>query len=204
MFSKARFLTSATEKRGFVPDEGAEVAFVGRSNAGKSSAINKLLQRRSLARTSKTPGRTQLVNFFEVGEGARFVDLPGYGFAQVPDRIRRQWRGMMTAYFAGRESLRGVVLLMDSRRGMTPFDRQMLEWVGPSEIPCLILLTKIDKLKRQAQTTTMRQIKSQLQQDFGSYDIEIMMFSAVTGIGVDDAKIHLKEWLVQKKIDPGV
>ncbi len=204
MFLNSRFLTSATEAEGFVPDSGAEVAFVGRSNSGKSSAINKLLQRRNLARTSKTPGRTQLVNFFEVGDQARFVDLPGYGFAQVPERIRRRWRGMMSEYFAARGSLKGVVLLVDSRRGLTPFDRQMLAWIGPEGLPCLILLTKVDKLKNQAKALAKRQLKQTLDAEFAGFDVSVQLFSATSGEGVDAAKKLLTHWLDYKKDDPGV
>ena len=204
MFSTSRFLTSATEAQGFVPDSGAEVAFVGRSNSGKSSAINKLLQRRNLARTSKTPGRTQLVNFFEVGPDARFVDLPGYGFAQVPERVRKRWRGMMSEYFAARDSLKGVVLLVDSRRGLTPFDRQMLAWIGPEELPCLILMTKVDKLKNQAKALAQRQLKQILATEFKDYDVGVQSFSALSGEGVKEAKDLLSHWLTGEKVDPGV
>lgn len=203
MFSNATFITSAQARGGFVPDRGLEVAFVGRSNAGKSSAINKLLNRRSLARTSKTPGRTQLVNFFQVGEARRVVDLPGYGFAQVPDRVRRQWRGLMTDYFQDRSSLQGVVLLMDIRRGMTEFDRQMLNWIGPQGHSCHILLTKSDKLKRQAQTRTLAQVRHILDEDFGSFPIDIQLFSAHTGLGLSTARERLGDWLnFPKKLAP--
>lgn len=196
-FQSAIFLKSAEKPRDFVPDTGAEIAFAGRSNAGKSSAINRVLNRRSLARTSKTPGRTQLINFFQVADDLRFVDLPGYGFAQVPTRVQRQWRAMMGDYFRQRESLTGVVLVMDIRRGLTDFDRQMLDWIGPTGLRCLLLLTKADKLKRQAQALTLREIKKTLS-EIPDFSFEIQTFSAQTGLGVEQARQGIQD-LFQKK-----
>ena len=129
-YSQAHFLSSAWQPRQFVADEGLEVAFAGRSNAGKSTAINAITGRNGLARTSKTPGQTQLVNFFELAPGQRLVDLPGYGYAKVPVKIQRHWRQLMTAYFERRASLAGVFLIMDARRPLLEFDQQMLAWTG--------------------------------------------------------------------------
>ena len=146
--SQAEFVISANRPAQFPPDKGSEVAFAGRSNAGKSSALNAIAGRKSLARTSKTPGRTRLVNFFALPDGDRLVDLPGYGYARVPEAMRRHWRHLMEAYFNQRRSLAGLILVMDVRRPLTEYDRQMLAW--SEGVGCLthILLTKADKLSR--------------------------------------------------------
>lgn len=144
----ARFLTSANAASQFVADDGAEVAVAGRSNAGKSSAINAIVNRRHFARTSKTPGRTQLVNFFELAPGRRLVDLPGYGFARVSDSMRRHWNALLDAYFHQRHSLRGLLLVVDIRRQLTDFDLQMLEFAEAVDLPVHVLLTKADKLRQ--------------------------------------------------------
>ena len=147
-YPHASFLQSANQSAQFVADEGVEVAFAGRSNAGKSSAINAIVGRRQFARTSKTPGRTQLVNFFELMPGRRLVDLPGYGFARVSAATRQHWGRLMTAYFAERQSLSGLVIVVDARRGLTEGDFTMLELAESVELPILVLLSKSDKLKR--------------------------------------------------------
>jgi GTP-binding protein len=147
-YPQARFLKSANAAKQFVPDEGAEVAVAGRSNAGKSSAINVIVNRRQFARTSKTPGRTQLVNFFELGDGKRLVDLPGYGFARVTDSVRRHWGELLATYFESRRSLCGLIMIVDIRRQMTDFDRQMMAFAESVELPVHVLLTKADKLKK--------------------------------------------------------
>ena len=147
-YPDARFLLSANAPSQFVPDTGREVAVAGRSNAGKSSAINAIVNRRQFARTSKTPGRTQLVNFFALGEERRLVDLPGYGFARVTGRVREHWGRLIQQYFEGRESLAGLLLVVDIRRGLTDFDRQLLALCGSVGVPVHALLTKADKLKR--------------------------------------------------------
>ncbi len=146
-YPEAHFMTSANAVNQFVDDSGAEVAVAGRSNAGKSSAINAIVNRRQFARTSKTPGRTQLVNFFELSPGRRLVDLPGYGFAHVADSVRRHWDSLLTAYFRGRSSLSGLILVVDIRRGLGKFDRHMLEFAEAVGLPVHVLLTKSDKLK---------------------------------------------------------
>jgi GTP-binding protein len=147
-YADARFLISAARPEQFLPDAGAEVAFAGRSNSGKSTAINRILGRRQLARTSKTPGRTQLVNFFGLGPRHRVVDLPGYGFARVAPVVQAEWRALIEAYFSGRRSLVGVFLVADARRGLTDFDRQMLAWMAALERPVHLLLSKCDQLSR--------------------------------------------------------
>ncbi|MEE8154301.1 MAG: ribosome biogenesis GTP-binding protein YihA/YsxC, partial [Phycisphaerales bacterium] len=144
------FLKSAQKATQFPADTGREVAFAGRSNSGKSSAINAITARRSLARTSKTPGRTQLINFFEIDETCRLVDLPGYGYAKVPEAVRQRWRVLLEAYFQERRSLTGLFITVDARRGLNDLDQVMLSWSRAAEVPVAVLLTKADKLSRQA------------------------------------------------------
>lgn len=182
-FSEAEYLTSAAQASQFVADSGSEVAFAGRSNAGKSSAINVVTGRRALARTSKTPGRTQLVNFFRLDDTHRLVDLPGYGYAKVPDRVRRQWRTLMEDYFGQRESLSGLVIVMDARRPLTEFDTQMLDWTAARQCPVHVLLTKADKLSRGAAGNTLLAVR----RDLGDL-ATVQLFSALTRAGVDDAR----------------
>ncbi|HUO81741.1 MAG TPA: ribosome biogenesis GTP-binding protein YihA/YsxC [Gammaproteobacteria bacterium] len=185
-FSAAKFIKSAHEPAQFVPDEGVEIAFAGRSNAGKSSAINAITGRRKLARTSKAPGRTQLINFFALAPGARLVDLPGYGFARVPEALRAHWRGLMQAYFETRRSLRELMLVVDSRRGLTDFDRQMLDWVGSGGPRTLVLLTKADKLGRGAAAAVLQKTRGEL-----AGDADVLLFSAVRGDGVAEARLRV-------------
>ena len=147
-FRQTQFLTSAAGAEGFPPPAGPEVAFAGRSNAGKSSALNALTQRKRLAFVSKTPGRTQTINFFECDGNRRLVDLPGYGYAAVPQKERAHWGKLISAYLQNRRSLRGLVLIVDARHPLTPLDRQLLEWHAASGQPVLVLLTKADKLTR--------------------------------------------------------
>lgn len=182
-YSAASFIKSAHEPAQFVADEGVEIAFAGRSNAGKSSAINAITGRRKLARTSKSPGRTQLVNFFSLGPGERLVDLPGYGFARVPAALKVHWRGLMQVYFESRASLRGLVLVVDSRRGLTDFDRQMLDWVAVGGAQTLVLLTKADKLGRGAAAAAHKAASGEL-----AGRASVQLFSAVRGDGVDEAR----------------
>lgn len=161
-YRAARYLISAHQLRQLGPDSGYEVAFAGRSNAGKSSAINTLCEQKSLARTSKTPGRTQQINIFEIDEQRRIADLPGYGYAKVPERLRTHWRHLMQAYFEQRRSLRGVVLVMDIRHPLRPFDEQMLAWCAATGVPCHVLLTKADKLNRGPARATLLQVRKAL------------------------------------------
>jgi GTP-binding protein len=182
-YGQATYLTSAGERRQFVPDEGREVAFAGRSNAGKSSAINAITGRRGLARTSKTPGRTQLVNFFSLGPDQRLVDLPGYGFAKVPEAMRRDWRYLMEAYFSGRASLVGLVVVIDSRRLLTEGDRQMLDLARFAGCPAHILLTKSDKLSRGRAAAALQAVRREL-----GANVSAQLFSALKKYGVDEAR----------------
>ncbi len=189
-YPEARFLKSADAPPQFVPDTGAEVAFAGRSNAGKSSAINAIVNRRQFARTSKTPGRTQLVNFFHLHDETRLVDLPGYGFAKVADRVRQHWGTLMSDYFQSRRSLRGLFLVCDMRRGITDFDRQMLAFAHSVGLPTHVLLTKADKLKRGQAARAEREARKEL-----AGAATLQAFSAITRLGVDDARSQLEAFL---------
>lgn len=180
-----RFLTSATAPRQFPAPQLPEVAFAGRSNAGKSSAINAICARRGLARTSKTPGRTQMINFFALSGGG-LVDLPGYGYARVPPRQRAAWQRLVEAYLAGRATLRGVVLVMDIRHPLTPFDAQLLDW--GKDIDFHILLTKADKISRSAQAQTLRSVQARLP------GLEVQLFSATRNLGLPQAQARLLSW----------
>ena len=193
LFPEARFLTSAARAAQFLPDEGAEVAFAGRSNAGKSSAINTILGRRDFARTSKTPGRTQLINFFALAEGQRLVDLPGYGYARVSKEMREQWREMLGDYFDSRSSLAGLMVVVDSRRGIGDFDLQMLDWGRALDCQLHVLLTKADKLSRQEAAAALAAAKRELQ----DLRVDVQLFSATSKLGLDEARIALKAMLAR-------
>jgi GTP-binding protein len=187
------FLKSAAEPADFPDDEGREVAFVGRSNSGKSTAINLVAGVRKLARVSKTPGRTQLVNFFAVGEQRRLVDLPGYGFARVAPGTREQWRELIEAYVTGRRSLAGVIVTVDIRRGLTALDDDLLDWLRPLEVPVAVLLTKADKLSRGAGIERERDARRKLGQR-----VKLARFSAQSRAGVPEAREWLAAWLDAK------
>ncbi len=176
-----------------LPSEGPpEIAFAGRSNVGKSSAINALLgRRRSLARTSKTPGRTQTLNFYAVGEQARFVDLPGYGFARVPLELRARWRSLVGAYLDSRTTLRAVVLVMDARHPLTPLDLQLVEWLHGA--PLVVLLAKADKLSRREQAQTLSAVCARLPH------AKVELFSSTTRQGVDEVRDLLQQSLEQAR-----
>ena len=191
-YSHARFSLSVPEPQQAPPDVGYEVAFAGRSNAGKSSALNALTQRKSLARTSKTPGRTQHLVFFELDGERRLVDLPGYGFAKVPERIRRHWGQAMAQYLSERRSLRGLVLLMDVRHPLTDFDKQMLHWCQHAHMPVHILLTKADKLKRGAASNVLLKVQKTLADQA---QVSVQLFSALKHTGVEQARAKLDAWL---------
>jgi GTP-binding protein len=193
LYRQARFLTSAAQLKGLPPDEGREVAFAGRSNAGKSSAINVLCDQRALARTSKTPGRTQMINFFTLDGHRRLVDLPGYGYARVPAAMRDAWRRLMSRYLTERQCLAGLVVVMDIRHPLTPQDREMLGWAAARRLPVHVLLTKADKLRRGPAMDTARQVAAAL----GDAGIEatVQPFSALKREGVDDAHGILDTWL---------
>ena len=192
-YHAAKYLLSAPDLRRCPPDEGGEVAFAGRSNAGKSSALNAITGQKSLARTSKTPGRTQLINFFGIDDQVRLVDLPGYGFAKVPEAMKRRWQQALGEYLEGRQSLRGLVLLMDCRHPLTDFDHQMLTWAAHTGLPVHILLTKADKLKRGAASTALLQVRKQLPELHP--DATVQLFSALKLSGVDEARKQLDDWL---------
>jgi GTP-binding protein len=195
-YPDARFLVSAFRPEQFVPDTGTEVAFAGRSNAGKSSAINRIVNRRGFARTSKQPGRTQLINFFDLGGGRRLVDLPGYGYARVSRALRDHWRGLLVDYFEQRESLTGLMLIVDVRRQLSDFDWQMLDWCRDIGCPVHILLTKADKLKREEAARTLAQVRREIPDDVG-----VQLFSAMKDQGLDTARRSLDGLLAgnQKK-----
>jgi len=171
---------------------GPEIAFVGRSNAGKSSAINTLAGRRRLAFVSKTPGRTQQINFFSLGAGRFLVDLPGYGYAQVPGAMKRHWQELLSGYLQTRGQLRGLVVVMDARHPLTPLDRQLLDWFAPTGRPVHVLLTKTDKLSKQQATRQLRSVGESLAARYQSSSVQL--FSATTQQGVDEAEALLAKW----------
>ena len=183
----AIFLKSAAKPADFPADTGREVAFVGRSNSGKSTAVNVVTGARKLARVSKKPGRTQLLNFFSFGEGRRLVDLPGYGFARVAPDVQDRWRRSLETYLRERASLAGLVVTMDIRRGMTPQDEQLLRWLEPRELPVAVLLTKADKLSRGAGIAQERALATEL-----GPKIKLARFSALTGDGVGEAQAWIE------------
>lgn len=186
-----KFLTSAASERGLVPDHGREVAFAGRSNAGKSTAINAITGRTALARVSRTPGRTQLINFFEVGPDRRLVDLPGYGYAKVPEEVRERWLALMQLYFDRRESLVGLVLIVDSRRGLGEQDAAVLEWALARGRRAHVLLSKADKLNRQEQLRVLRETERAC----AEAPVTVQLFSAHAKRGIDEARAVMDEWL---------
>ena len=189
-YPEAQFIKSANALSQFVPDDGSEVAVAGRSNSGKSSAINVIVNRRQFARTSKTPGRTQLVNFFSLQEGRRLVDLPGYGFARVSDSMRRHWGELLSQYFESRKSLNGLLLIVDIRRKLTDYDRQMMAFTDEAQLPIHILLTKADKLKRGQMATAVLQV----QKEVGDR-ATVQSFSALNRQGEDEARAMLEKFL---------
>lgn len=192
-YSHARFLSSAADLAQFPRDTGVEVAFAGRSNAGKSSAINAILGRRGLARTSRTPGRTQLVNFFALAEGRRLVDLPGYGYARVSEAMRRRWGELLTRYFRERQSLAGLFLIIDARRRLTDHDRRMLAFAADCGLGVEILLTKADKLSRADAARALARVAGEVGEGAG-----VVLFSAVDGKGVEAGREALERLLGTK------
>jgi GTP-binding protein len=193
LFVNAVFAISAEKLSDLPPPAGAEIAFAGRSNAGKSSAINTLAGRTRLAFVSKTPGRTQLINFFRLRNGAFMVDLPGYGYADVPDKVRRHWQSVLSAYLTRRESICGLVLIMDARRPLTDMDRQMLEWFGPTGKPIHILLTKADKLTRSEAASVLRATRDELAP--WADQVSVQLFSSLKKNGVEEAEKVIGGWL---------
>ena len=186
-FSAASFVLSAARASDLPSEAVPEIAFAGRSNVGKSSAINALTGRKGLARTSKTPGRTQTINFYALGDRARLVDLPGYGYARVPQALREQWRRLVGAYLGERAALRGIVVVMDARHALTPLDRQLLGWLGDARRH--VLLTKADKLSRAEQRAVLSDARKSLPRT------SVQLFSSDTRQGVEDCRGLLAEWL---------
>jgi len=191
-YRQAHFLISAGKAHQF-PQHGHEVAFAGRSNAGKSSAINTLCDNKGLARTSKTPGRTRLVNFFELDETHRLVDLPGYGFAKVPIAMKNEWQKLMTQYLSEQQSLNGLVVIMDIRHPLNDYDWQMLEWCDHFQLPAHILLTKADKIKRGAQQNSLLKTRKLLKE--ANINASVQTFSALKKTGLDELVVKLNGWL---------
>ena len=185
------FIKSAAEADQFVVDSGREIAFAGRSNAGKSSAINAITARAALARVSRTPGRTQLINFFELAPDRRLVDLPGYGFAKVPDSVRRHWLALMEHYFNVRESLFGLMLIVDSRRGLAPQDAGMLEWILARGREAHVLLTKSDKLNHSEGAKVLRETRAAC----SDTAVTSQLFSARAKVGLAQAREVMERWL---------
>lgn len=195
LFQQAVFFTTVAHLRDLPQDAVREVAFAGRSNAGKSSAINTLAGRTRLAYVSKTPGRTQHLNYFTLAEGRYFVDLPGYGYAKAPEGIRSQWEGLVGPYLAKREQLVGLVVIMDIRRPLTDLDLRLIDWFRPTGRPIHILLSKADKLSRQEQITVLRAVKADLA-TWGDADLySVQLFSSLKRTGVDEAEALLGAWL---------
>lgn len=193
LFQKATFLTTVAHLRDLPSDSQCEIAFAGRSNAGKSSAINTLAGRVRLAYVSKTPGRTQHLNYFTLAPGKYFVDLPGYGFAKAPEDVRSQWEGLIGPYLQGRSQLAGLVLIMDARRPLTDLDRRMIDWYRVTGRPIHVLLSKADKLSRQEQTKILRETRAELAKLDASYTAQL--FSSLKKAGVDEAEAILGGWL---------
>jgi GTP-binding protein len=194
---QARFLLSAASVRDFPPEAGPEIAFAGRSNVGKSSAINALAGRRRLAFSSKTPGRTQTINFYALGDAGRLADLPGYGYASVPHALRATWDALLGGYFMERRALAGVVLLMDARHPLGKNDRDFLEWLRPVDAPRLVLLSKADKLSRAERAKTLAATRAAL--DKAALSSTVHMFSSANGEGVEETRAQLERWLGNKK-----
>jgi GTP-binding protein len=194
LFNKTSFLMSAPSIKQSPTDEGKEVAFAGRSNAGKSSVINTLTDNKKLARTSKTPGRTQLLNFFSLSEDRRLVDLPGYGFAKVPIVVKRNWDRNLAGYLQERQSLVGVVILMDIRHPLQKYDWQIIRWASESKMPIHLLLTKSDKLTRGAINNVLLSVEEELAKEKLSASFTIQAFSSIKKFGLDELKQKLTIW----------
>ncbi|TLU65677.1 YihA family ribosome biogenesis GTP-binding protein [Thalassotalea litorea] len=189
---KAKFTLSAPDIRRLPEDSGIEVAFAGRSNAGKSSALNTLTNQKSLARTSKTPGRTQLINVFDIGDNRRLIDLPGYGFAKVPLEMKKKWQKALAEYLEKRLSLKGLVVLMDIRHPLKDLDSDLIEWANDSGLPVLALLTKADKLKSGKRSAEVLQIRKACEQLHDN--IKVQAFSSLNRLGLDTANQVICDW----------
>lgn len=192
LLRQARFDLSAPDLARCPPESGIEIAFAGRSNAGKSSALNTLADQKSLARTSKTPGRTQLINFFSVNDGWKLVDLPGYGYAKVPEQLKQEWQKHMGEYLEKRESLVGLFLVMDVRHPLKDFDQMMLDWAVRNEMPVHILLSKSDKLNRGPAANALQAVRKAIRA-MGP-DLSVQLFSSHDKQGVEEAREVLARW----------
>ncbi len=193
LFSKAAFYTTVNHLRDLPLHGGREVAFVGRSNAGKSSAINTLANHTRLAFTSKTPGRTQHLNYFSLGDNNFLVDLPGYGYAKVPEENKRHWEDLLSKYLQTRAELSGLVVIMDARHPLTELDENMLDWFAPTGKPVHILLTKSDKLSRQQSILTLNRVRAYLAEHFPQCTVQL--FSSLKKVGMDEAEEIIAGWL---------
>ncbi|MDF2179743.1 ribosome biogenesis GTP-binding protein YihA/YsxC [Aliiglaciecola sp. CAU 1673] len=191
-YSHAKFIISAPDIKHLGADEGIEVAFAGRSNAGKSSALNRLARQKGLARTSKTPGRTQMINIFALDEERRLVDLPGYGFAQVPLEMKRKWQKSLGEYLQQRKSLKGLVVLMDIRHPFKDLDQDLIRWAVDAKLPVLALLTKADKLKSGKRKEQLLMAREASMAFCG--DVTVQLFSSLDGIGVTEVERVLDHW----------
>jgi GTP-binding protein len=191
-FPPARFLTSVAQLDQLPPDTGSEVAFIGRSNSGKSTAINAITGMKGLARSSKTPGRTQLLNFFQINQKQRLIDLPGYGYAHVNTQKKENWEELIALYLRTRCSLKGLIITMDSRHPLKERDQSMLNWAAHYQIPVYILLTKADKLSRQQSTQVIKEVTQQLAK-LGN--TKVQLFSATKNIGIELARQIILNWL---------
>lgn len=200
LFRQAKFLKSAQALPDLPTESRCEIAFAGRSNSGKSSVINTLADQRQLARVSKTPGRTQLINFFALGEGRFLVDLPGYGYARVPAATRAPWGRVLGDYLQTRDQLAGLALVMDVRHPLTQRDWELLEWFRPTGRPVHVLLTKADKLSRSAALRTLREVRSALVA--ASRNWTAQLFSSLKRTGIEDAEAMLSSWLAADESDP--
>ena len=199
LFRHAQFEISVADPVALPQAGGAEIAFAGRSNAGKSSAINTLAAHTRLAYVSKTPGRTQLINLFRLRDGTALVDLPGYGYAEVPDAVRKKWQGLLEHYLTRREALAGLVLIMDARRPLTELDRQMIGWFATTGKPIHCLLTKADKLTRQEQAKALAAARRLASAEFPHVGITMQLFSSLRKTGIEEAEQVIGAWLAGKE-----
>lgn len=191
-FRQTTFVTSAPDIRALPQDDGIEIAFAGRSNAGKSSALNRLTDQKNLARTSKTPGRTQLINLFQLDEHHRLVDLPGYGFAKVPEEVKKKWQKALGEYLQKRTALKGLVVVMDIRHPLKELDQQMIRWAVDSDLPVIALLTKADKLKQGARKAMTMKVSEACLAFCG--DVQVITFSSHNGLGLESLRSALCRW----------
>ena len=196
-FESAEFITSAASRKNWIPGNAPEVAIAGRSNVGKSSLINELTRRKKLAKISSTPGKTQLINFFRIDDGPVLVDLPGYGFARVPLAIKNKWRSLVEQYLRDREALRGVVVLIDSRRGAKEMDLNLLVWLAKADLPACLVLTKVDKLKKRERKIAADALVEDMMEGDGCYGhwSGPILTSAEKGWGRKELIVQMNEWL---------